>query len=295
MRARQPDHEGTVDRNGVAIHFEVHGSGEPTLLLIPPSPITHSRIWKAQIPYLARHYRVVTFDGRGNGMSGRVAGMSDHSRSENIADIVAVLDATATSQAVLVAHCHANWWAVEVAHQHPDRVEGLVAIEPGVPYVGRSQQHWIDTSSTFEEVIDSPEGWQLFNRHVIVNEYRRWIEFFFGAQLIEPHSTKPFEDAVEWALESTGDVLVAGETGIEIDLPERDEFRASLGELGIPVLVIHATEDVCQAVEKGREMAALTNGEYLEMVGAGHLALARDPVRVNLAIRDFVDRRLVPV
>ena len=47
------------------------GEGEETLLLLPPWSIVHSRFWKAQVPYLARHFRVVTFDPRGNGRSDR--------------------------------------------------------------------------------------------------------------------------------------------------------------------------------------------------------------------------------
>lgn len=47
MRAVLPTSEGDVDRDGVSIHFEAYGDGEPTLLLIPSAPITHSRIWKA--------------------------------------------------------------------------------------------------------------------------------------------------------------------------------------------------------------------------------------------------------
>ena len=42
-------------------------TARPTILLLPTWSIVHSRHWKAQIPYLARHFRVVTFDGRGNG------------------------------------------------------------------------------------------------------------------------------------------------------------------------------------------------------------------------------------
>ena len=38
-------------------------------MLLPPTPISHSRIWKAQVHYLARHHRVVVYDGRGNGNS----------------------------------------------------------------------------------------------------------------------------------------------------------------------------------------------------------------------------------
>jgi pimeloyl-ACP methyl ester carboxylesterase len=71
MRAREPDTEGFVDRDGVKLHWEVFGEGEPTLLLLPAWSIIHSRQWKAQVPYLARHYRVLTFDPRGNGRSDR--------------------------------------------------------------------------------------------------------------------------------------------------------------------------------------------------------------------------------
>src|SRR5215210_3822045 len=70
-RARYPDEEGFVERDGVRVFYEVYGSGEPTVLLLPTWSIIHSRHWKAQIPYLARHARVVTFDGRGNGRSDR--------------------------------------------------------------------------------------------------------------------------------------------------------------------------------------------------------------------------------
>ena len=71
MRAREPDTEGFVDRDGFKLHFEVFGEGEPTLLLLPTWTIVHARFWKAQVPYLARHFRVVTYDGPGNGRSDR--------------------------------------------------------------------------------------------------------------------------------------------------------------------------------------------------------------------------------
>ena len=184
MRSRVPDREGLIDRDGVAIHYEVHGeaNGEraPTVLLVPPSPITDSRIWKALLPTLARRHRVVTLDGRGSGRSGRPAAAGDHSRAANVADIVAVLDATGTERAVVAAHCHANWWAVELAAHHPERVMGRISLAPGVPYLGRPQPHWVATAATWEHRLEDPQGWELFNRHVINTEHRRWVEFFFG-------------------------------------------------------------------------------------------------------------------
>src|SRR4051812_4613339 len=70
-RALQPQRAGFAEVDGVRIAFEVFGEGEETLLLLPPWSIIHSRFWKAQVPYLARHFRVVTFDARGNGRSDR--------------------------------------------------------------------------------------------------------------------------------------------------------------------------------------------------------------------------------
>ncbi|MDH3296618.1 MAG: alpha/beta fold hydrolase, partial [Acidimicrobiia bacterium] len=226
--------------------------------------------------------------GRGNGRSGRPAEAEAHSRVENIADMVAVLDTTDTDQAVLVAHCHANWWAVEFADAHPDRVAGMVAIEPGVPYLGTPQPHWVDTAPHWDEVLDDPQGWDLNNKHVYITEHRRWIEWFFGQQLVEPHSTKQFEDAVAWALESTGDVLAAGEEGAEIDPPTREDFETLVEAIDYPLLVIHGEQDICQHVDKATDLA--TGGELVVIEGAGHLTLARDPVKVNHAIKRFVDR-----
>jgi predicted glycosyltransferase len=139
-------------------------------------------------------------------------------------------------------------------------------------------------------VLENPTGWELNNRNVYVTRHRDWVEFFFGQQLVEPHSTKQYEDAVGWALESTGEVLVAGEEGFEIDLPDREAVEARCRGLGIPTLTIHGELDVCQHVDRGRAFAEITGGELLVVEGGGHLALVRDPVKVNLAIRDFVER-----
>ncbi|MHB8459155.1 MAG: alpha/beta fold hydrolase, partial [Candidatus Limnocylindrales bacterium] len=70
-RARYPDEEGYVERDGVRVFWESYGEGEPPILLLPTWMLIHSRHWKMQIPFLARHHRVVTFDPRGNGRSDR--------------------------------------------------------------------------------------------------------------------------------------------------------------------------------------------------------------------------------
>src|SRR5713226_1388630 len=111
MRARYPEQDVFVERNGVNIFYEVFGTGEPTVLLLPTWSILHSRFWKAQVPYLARHCRVLTFDGRGNGRSSRPASANAYSDREFAADALAVMDATATGRAVLVSLSLGAYWA----------------------------------------------------------------------------------------------------------------------------------------------------------------------------------------
>jgi len=55
-----------------------------------------------------------------------------------------------------------------------------------------------------------------------------------------------------------------------------------------PTLVIHGANDVISPPGTGRRLAALLGGRLEALDGAGHAPMARDPVKVNLLIRDFV-------
>jgi hypothetical protein len=46
--------DGCVGSDGVKIHHEVYGRGQPTILLLPTWSLVHSRQWKQQVPYLSR-------------------------------------------------------------------------------------------------------------------------------------------------------------------------------------------------------------------------------------------------
>src|SRR5207247_2390218 len=137
MRARLPDRAGVVQRDGVRVAFEVFGHGEPALLLMPASPITHARSWKGIVPSLARRFTVVTTDGRGTGRSDRPRTPECYAPAEVTADLLAVLDAASVDLAFLVAHCHAVPWALCLAADHPERVAGLLAIDPAVAVAPR--------------------------------------------------------------------------------------------------------------------------------------------------------------
>jgi pimeloyl-ACP methyl ester carboxylesterase/predicted glycosyltransferase len=280
-RARYPDEEGYVERDGVRVFYEVYGEGEPTILLLPTWSIIHSRHWKAQIHYLARHARVVTFDGRGNGRSDRPAEVEAYAEREFAADALAVMDATGTERAVLVGLSAGVLWGVLLAAQHPERVEGAVFIGAAPPFA----QHLARSKTPFDEPLESYEGWDKFNRHYWLENYRDFLEFFFGQVFTEPHSTKQIEDCVGWGLDTTPETLAL--TSVGRVLRDRDEFARLCRRITCPVLVVHGTDDAIRPFVGAEELADVTGGTLVALEGSGHCPHARDPVRVNLLLRDF--------
>ena len=125
MRARDPDRDGFADHHGTRVFYEVYGAGEPTLVLVASNPIVDSRQWKAQVPYLSRHYRVVTFDGRGNGRSDRSVAPAAYTEQAYLGELAAVLEATGSDRVVLVGLCHDGVWrSLRFAADHPGRAGG---------------------------------------------------------------------------------------------------------------------------------------------------------------------------
>jgi pimeloyl-ACP methyl ester carboxylesterase/predicted glycosyltransferase len=291
MRAREPDESGYAEQNGVKIAYEVFGAGEPAVLFLPASPITHSREWKAQVPYLSRHVRVVTYDGRGNGGSDRPVDPTAYSDAENVADALAVMDAAGLAEAVLVTHCQSTRWGFTIATTHPDRVRGLVAIAPGMPFLTPPHPHGTDLYEHFDDDADDPAGWRLANRHHWQRGgYPEWIEFFFSQLLPEPHSTKHHEDVVGWALQTSPEVMLADMDADGVNPADAAQAEAMCRSLSRPVLVIHGDQDMCQPVARGQRVAELAGGRCEVLAGSGHLPMARDPVRVNLLLREFLER-----
>nr|MBA2529724.1 alpha/beta fold hydrolase [Euzebyales bacterium] len=271
----------------------------PTILLLPTWTVVHSRCWKAQVAYLARHYRVVTFDPPGNGRSDRSDDPNAYGVAAHTAYALEVLDATGTDAAVLVSLSAGSLWALDLMAHHPERVTGSVFIGPAAPVAAPLPERASIAASfdgPYPDMAASavpvggwdPDGhWAKYNRAYWQEHYEDFLQFFFGRCCSEPHSTKQIEDCVGWGLETTGALL-----GVDADAPtpEGDRLRRWAQAGRCPVLVIHGTQDAVVPVERARVLADLCGGTLAEIEGGGHLPQARDPVRVNLLIRDFVDR-----
>ncbi len=299
MRARLPDTTGTVVRNGVSLGYEVYGDGPQTVLLLPTWTIIHSRFWKMQVPYLSRRYRVITYDGPGNGRSDRVTNPDRYSVDEYVDDAVAVLDKCAVDRAVVVGLSMGGQYGSRLAWRHPSRVAGLVLVGAALPLAPNSERSSI-AEQFFKPYTEPCEGWEKYNLAYWHDHYEDFTKFFFSQVFSEPHSTKPLEDAVAWASETSPDILeaeaarpvVAGE-GSRASVATPDEAVAAwslvLSELTCPVLVVHGTHDRIQPYGVGVEAARLAGATLVSLKGSGHMPNVRDPIRFNLVLRRFLD------
>jgi pimeloyl-ACP methyl ester carboxylesterase/UDP:flavonoid glycosyltransferase YjiC (YdhE family) len=284
MRARTPDRTGYTVRDGVRLYWELYGEGERTVFLLPTWSIVHSRAWKAQIPYLARHCRVLVMDGRGNGRSDRPLEPKAYADEEFAADCLAVMDDTDTRSAALVSLSAGTVWALLLAAEHPERVSSAVFIGSGVPL-----EPWAPVKAAvnagFEKRHKEYVDWRKYNANYWLSDHRGFLEFFFSRVFPEPHSTKLIEDAVSWGLDTTPEVLTA-----TIRAGTMTEQRAVelARQVSCPVLVIHGDQDEIVLHANGAALAELTGGRLLTMEGSGHCPQARDPVAVNLALREFL-------
>ena len=174
----------------------------------PTWSIVHSKIWKAQVPYLARHFRVVTLDGRGNGRSGRPVGAAAYVDDEYADDIVAVMDATDTDCATLVGLSMGALWSVH--RRGPPPRTGHRAPRHRARHRPRGAEPATRPHAAGLAELDAPEGWAKFNRaHWLGGGHDDFLRFFFSEMFVEPHSTKQIEDCVGWGRETDPATLVA--------------------------------------------------------------------------------------
>jgi pimeloyl-ACP methyl ester carboxylesterase len=291
-RARYPDHEGYVERDGVRVFYEVYGDAPTTFLLFPTSPISHSRLWKAQIPYLSRYFRVVVFDPRGNGRSDRPDTAEAYSYWEVMKDGRAILEATGTDAAVLGGLCDGGGYALMLAASDPAVALGVAAISPCVPRLTPGHPNYRRFPST--EPLDTDEGWAKWNVHYWRRDFRGFLEFFFSQQLPEPHSTKQIEDCVRWGLDGGVESLILADEEAPAPFASEEEARDLVARVRCPVLVVHGELDNCQTRDRALAVAELTGGTFVALEDAGHIPTARHPVKVNGLLKDFADEVVPP-
>ncbi len=319
-RARYPDDDGFVERDGVRIFYERYGDGDETVLLLPPWSVVHSRMWKLQIPYFARHFRVLTFDGRGNGGSDRPQGAQAYSIDQYAQDALAVMEATATNRATVIGYSRGGPRAMTLAAEHPHRVSRLVLVAPSTRLTpwppldavkagfevrgltrrrGTSLRAFVEAVLADPAVLQSRPFWSAINRlgplepsrrmarEAMSGDYEAFLEWFFGLAVSEPHSTKLVEDLIGWGLQTTPGTLA--DTFVGEPFLGRDEVLSLARRIDCPVLVIQGDRDIIVPHAWGVALAEAMSGMLVTFRGTGHVLPGRQPVRFNVEVRGFIE------
>ncbi len=266
----QSARQGFIEREGVKIWYAVWGGGGPWIAFAPPFQVVHSQMLKGTVPYLSRHFRVITTDGRGNGRSDRPTGQEAYHFDHFYADFVAVLDALEAERVALVGISAAAMTVLRLAAEQPQRVTHLI------------------TAGGFADSLPSDE--KLAKRQAMEGEWLRsdwpaYVDWFMGTIFNEPHSTKPYDDGVRYAWATNAEWL-----GWCRNAWLGNDVRALARRVACPTLVIHGDNDARVPYAKGEAIHALVPGsKLLTIAGGGHVTAVRDPVVFNRALRDFLD------
>ncbi|GIU98622.1 MAG: alpha/beta hydrolase [Actinomycetota bacterium] len=252
---------GSVARpDGARLYVEVHGEpgDEPLVLLegmggdIPG--------WGRTIPRLAAEHLVVAYDHRGNGRS--IAPDGPATMDTFVEDCLAVMDA----------------FGIERAHVYGQSFGGMVAIELGLAHPGRVRS--LVLAATHAGSAHAVPGRGRAPKD------RPWL------QLYAPSFAAAYPDRVE-------EEQRAARRRPRHPEGERRQCEAvrawdawdRLGELRMPVLVLHGDEDQLIDVANARALAErIPRAELAIIEGAGHVYHAERPELTERLALDFLRR-----
>lgn len=111
-----------VKANGIDIYYEIHGRGEPLVLIMGLR--RNAEWWYRQLPALSEHFQVLVFDNRGAGRSDQP--QEDYSMALFADDTAALMKALGLSSAHVLGISMGGYIAQELALNYPQRVRRLV-------------------------------------------------------------------------------------------------------------------------------------------------------------------------
>ncbi|HJW32499.1 MAG TPA: alpha/beta fold hydrolase [Holophagaceae bacterium] len=175
--AQQKPLTGYAPVNGLRMYYEVHGHGEPVVLL-HGAFMTIPNNWMGWIGELSRTRKVIAVEMQGHG---RTADIPRDLTSENLADdVAALLEWLKVPHADLIGYSMGGAVAMQCAVRHPDKVrkvvvlssmfrrDGMVreAIEV-IPKLTADDFKGTPIEADYKKLSPTPEGFPTFVRHVV--------------------------------------------------------------------------------------------------------------------------------
>ena len=248
-----------LNRDGVDIYYEVHGSGPPLILTHGYSAT--SSMWQGQIAALSRHYKLVLWDMRGHGQSDYPENPAAYSEALTIGDIAALLDTVGADKAVVGGLSLGGYMSLAFYRSHPERVRALLII---------------DTGPGFKK-DDARDAWNK-RAHETAARFDRE-----GLAVLKSMSA---ERANVSHRDATG--LARAARGM---LTQRDaSVMETLPTIKAPSLVVVGADDTPFLAASDYMAAKIPGAEKVVIPAAGHAANIDQPKAFNDAVLSFLDR-----
>jgi pimeloyl-ACP methyl ester carboxylesterase len=259
----------TAGVEGIELHYERAGDGEP-LLLIQGMSGTHRSWGQPFLSELEQDFDCISFDHRGVGYSSRVH--EPFTIAELAADAVGLLDAIGVERAHLLGISMGGMVAQDLALAYPERLRSLTL---GGTYCGGPGSQLMDPAD-FQTLVDAMASgsqervfrasWELNLSPGFRADEGRYAEFKAMAEAVPVP-----QETVQLQLQA----VVAHDT------------TAQLPNLGLQTLVIHGSADRVLPFVNGAQIAALMPDAYLERLeDVGHMFWWEQPERSAALIRD---------
>lgn len=258
-------------RNGqLRLHFESTGAGT-AVLLVGGLGMTVNAWWRT-VPALARRFRVLRFDNRGQGRS--TAAAFPYTVADMADDAVAVLDAAGEPRAHVYGISLGGMVAQEIALRHPDRVRALV--------LGATTPGGVNTP------LD-PDAVGFFARLVTMrHEEALWasVPYSYAERTRRRHAQRIAEDLARRLTEPPGLFAYSH----QLAAAATHSTLARLDRIDAPTLVVHGEQDAVVPPTNATLLADAIPAAELELrPDSGHLYGTDDP-RVDARIERFLLR-----
>ncbi len=121
-----------LDRDGVQIYYEIHGSGPP--LLLSHGYSATSAMWTPQLAVLGASHTLIIWDMRGHGASDSPDDPAAYSQGHTVADMAGLLDLAEAPSAVIAGLSLGGYMSLAFYVAHPTRVRALMLFDTGPGY-----------------------------------------------------------------------------------------------------------------------------------------------------------------
>lgn len=119
----KPKQSGFAPINGIRVWYAIFGHGKPVILL--HGGLANSNYWGFQVPVLAKHYKVIVMDSRGQGRS--TNDRKPYSYDLMASDVIALMDFLKIKKAAIIGWSDGADIGLDIAIHHPERLTKLFA------------------------------------------------------------------------------------------------------------------------------------------------------------------------